>query len=251
MRFYWGKSFQYCFYPLENSGCDYHYLADQTPTFRVYDCLPSRADQVAGTVTAPAMIVASGNSWTETSDAKGVCFVIPAISDPDPTNQEAREKKYYVVIQVALEAGQQVQTVMREITLERLYGWNSIPDVRISDLLKVVPTLSNYCKCLNELDSYIDSAICEVRSELNGCDFTSASIWDPAVLKPVVTLRAISEFYYFYSRDKQDNYWAQAERFAQKAKDRLKSLIIELDINKDGVPDQRRGTLIGSLKFRR
>lgn len=242
---YFGKDFQYCFYPLTTDGCNYELLPSAPDSVYLFDSFPTEDEAAAGTGAIQGPIVL----WTDTDDARGKKISFDAIDEPASLDN-GYSKKYFVAINTELQTGNTLPPVIKEITLQRLRAQESIIEVSISDILGIEPTLRLKCKCEGDLEKYIDASIKELKMMLISCDFSFSDLVNPGALNHSAALLSISKAFFGQSRDPRDIEYTNALRYKDEFNQSFKRVILEFDSDRDGQTDGKLKQKSGFMSLR-
>lgn len=240
MLAYFGKSFIYKLYLLQEDELDYKNLPEAPKSIYLYDKKPTLEEAKTGTGKL-AIIIPS--VWSNTIDSYGKQIEIPAVIDPNPTSEEYSECDYYIVINLELETGVEQSPLRRLIRLQRLKAQHSIIDVSLDDLFVADPELENACQCKGNLERYIMSATLEVKDDVAMCDFrkhlTYGNVWNPKRLNRAVALLAVSKYWKSQSLNTNDIYSAKGVDYAEQYKKMIRKITLEYDADNNGTPDKK------------
>lgn len=238
MRRYFDQTITINFYPIEAERCDVLLLDDANVDIYLFDEFPS-LEEAANNVgdTALQTVLA----WSLTRDSFGRTWDFAPIPDPEPTtdNREIEQKYYYSVN--ASKDGIKLPPLVRELCLGRLRAQESYLTCEIMDIVTCDPNITEFCRCIGDIELYIQCAIDDIKSKLNGCCTKWQDILNPAELKRAVMYRALSRFYFAQSRNVSDIYYAHGLRYESEAKSELKRSLLKIDKNQDGKPEGVRG----------
>lgn len=246
MLAYFGKEFVYKVYPLSSDEKAKHKLPSSHNGIYLYSEKPSLADAVSGAA-SPVFTLAAG-AWADTSDGLGKQFTITRISDPEPNTQNF-QKTYYLAINTKTETSDTTPhtPIMREILFTRLRVQEGAIQVTAQDLLRLQPKLKILCGCLGDMDSYILSAIFEVKSILSGYHFKFEDIWNPEPLNIVVAHKALSMF--FTGKGQGSVEYSLMQMHQDSYKTHLKNLDLYIDKEQAGSPQKTSSRLNNSIRF--
>jgi hypothetical protein len=194
MLAYFGKEFEYKVYALSTDDKSKHKLPTAHNGIYLYAEKPTLTEAASG-AGSPIFTIAAGN-WADTTDGLGKKFTITRVSDPEP-NTPNFQKTYYLAINTKTEASDTTPhtPIMREILFTRLRVQEGAIQVSPQDLVRLQPKLKMLCGCLGDLDSYILSAIYEVKSIFNNYTFKFEDIWNPEPLNIVIAHKALAMFF--------------------------------------------------------
>lgn len=283
MRDYFYKDILYKVYPIsEEKGSflkplKYEHLPAAPQSIYIYDGKPTVKDARNGEANEGdyEIIQTITTGWTDTKDAQGKQFTIAPIDDPEPEQDQTSqsyspfnyydnehhgvhfnsyykrpyEVDFYVVVNTTLEGETGIHTVIRELTLERLRFQETPLIVDIEELFVDEPELSRLCSTLGDLQNYINSAIRDLRCDLEGCDTRFVQALSPAQLERYVRYRSISNWYFAKSRTQNDAFVFNGMRWEKKADEAFKRLNIKFDKEGDGIPEPTRNGGFRSLRF--
>lgn len=225
-----GKSIVRRFYPYDQNGNPVQILT-QTPAIYVFSTQPNRTDAAAGTGA-----VASVLTWTQSAVTPWVCeYTIPAIDDPSPTST-VPGVDYWIAINYKVESGEQAQTRIEYVWIERQRATANLPETTKEDLKAVYPALGDYITD-PELDKFLLFATDQLKLTLKGRKLIWDQITDLRDLRlPLVYLTiALCAFSQF--KEEGDRHDRRYNVFYKLYSDTMDSISIPYDADRDGVPD--------------
>jgi hypothetical protein len=235
-----GKNITYWFQPLVDNEVPSTLLTVQTPAIYVFDTQPTRNQAAAGT---GAVVTIS--SWAWDAERQSFHFTIPAIDDPDPTGSAGVED-YYIAINFRLQATEQIQTVLKPLTLERVLSQDRPLNVTQNDLRDHYPHIDSYSTD-TQRERYIAQAILHVKNKLDRAGYKWARVNRPDELKLAVTLKALSMLLFVASQENGDKHWVKHEALEREFALVFEGIKLGYDSDGDGLPDTTTaggGTLI-------
>lgn len=243
MSYPYGQAFTAYFYPLVDDAA---YVPTLTTgnlvSAYLFDVRPGLAEAASG-AGAVLGVVISGWTWDA---AKGAfAIAVPAVDDPEPTGTYSVENTYFLAVNWRLEAGEQVQTTLQAITLERPRGHTTALTVMVADLRNLYRDIEAYGD-EPQLLSAIALAKDDVRDKLLARGYRWANVTRPDRLKQVVVLKAVALVMLGEAQAGNDKFFAKYAEYKGLAKDALDGLQVEYDATGDGVPDAPDATGGGS-----
>lgn len=243
MQYPFGRDIQFKWYPLSDD-VELLDFPVQGASLNIYvyatESRPTLSEARTGTNKTGAAIT----SWT--AIPSGFQFVIPAISDIDPTS-ETRTRVFWVAINYILKTGGQVQTVVEPLVMTRAFGQQSAIGVAPADLIALYPGVSGYATEADIAEA-IAYATEMLKAYLKAGRFYWAQIKDPESLATVIKVRAMMHIEFNQSQGQNDQF-DRAYKEHQKEYDALiKSLELAYDADKDNKADEQKAA-IGGYSF--
>ena len=139
---------------------------------------------------------------------------------------------------------------LRRFTLTRLKTQEGAILVYPSDLYIKQPKLLKLCDSLDDLESYIETAICHVRAYVSGCSIKWENLVDPSQLNHAVAQYAL---YSFFAGSRSGSVEANLAIHHKELYDTLiKTLPYKIDSDRDGTPEVTHSSSnYGSIRYGR
>lgn len=233
MAYSFGADFTFWFYPLVDDAPAEVPAAVQSQTPAIYifqDTPPSRAAAADGTGA-----VQSITSWTWNSAKNGWSFSVDGIDDPDPTGGSSL-RTYWLAINFKLSSGEQTQTVLRAVELERPAGHLKAVEVTDSDLRRVYAQVDAY-STEAQRRQFVQLGLDQVKAALKAKGFKWGQLTRPDELKLAVIYRALAMLFLGQIESPGDKFSGLYDQFVGLAQVQLDGLSIEYDSDKDGKAD--------------
>ncbi len=207
-------------------------LPTQTPSIYIFTDNPTLSDARDGTGAAQTV-----STWSQNASSPYECtYTIDAIDDPDPESA-IPYRTYYEAINFTVESGEQVQTVVRTIDIERASGGAENASVVYTDLVEVYPAITAYASN-NQLGSFINIATDNIEMKLKGKGVRWSDIQNVDELKRAIAYRSIQLLSESQIVNGDDKFSIRAQLYKDKTAESLTDVELFIDTNRDGIPDQ-------------
>lgn len=225
-----GKDIERKFYPLLND--DPYQIPTQTPTIYIFSSQPSLNDARDG-----GGAIATISSWTQSSASPYECtYTIPAIDDPAPESN-IPQRTYYEAINYIAQSSEQTQTVLRSFDVERGSGADSEHAVTYTDLQTVYPAITGYANS-TQLNNFIEIGKQEIQLKLKGKGVRWSDIQNQDELKRAIAYRSIQLLSESQIALPDDKFVTRREIYKEKFNESMNDIVLYVDTDKDGIPDQ-------------
>ncbi len=222
-----GQDFNYIFEPIIDDEALISIPAEAA-TLYIFRDRPTRPQSQSGS----GAVATASTTWG--SGESKITFTVPAIIDPNPTDESA-DWIYYASVNFLLKTSGQTQTVTRPITLQRVRGQNKPLNVTFTDLTSVYPHIGLYSDS-SKFKLHLNTAIEIVKSNLRSQQFEWSLIYRHDSLKLVVILKTLSIIMLGESQLGNDEFRELSDRYEFQAKSLFESLKIEYQSSQDAVP---------------
>lgn len=230
MSYPFGQSITYWFHPLldnEKASIPAAILG-QTPAIYIFnEQVPTRGDASTGTNS-----LATITSWTWNYQKRAWSFIIPAIDDPRP-DSNIPSRQYWIAINFTLQAGEQLQTVIKPLPLVRVVGHDRVVSVTQDDLKKYFPQVEAYSSELQRL-AFISQATEEVKAALRAKGYEWAKIQRADRLDLCVIYKALSMIMLGQIQEPNDKFSIKYIEYKQSFSNALDSLKFEYQAEEGG-----------------
>lgn len=224
-----GKSFTYELHINDADSAELDLTNAVFESAYVYDdSKPTREDAVAGTGSEQTI-----SGWTIPSGKKYAELSVGVIDDPEPEGNFQRWS-YWIVVNFRFSAGEQIQTMLKELPIERITAQQSGIDVTSADILKHFPTLTRYFSNLNDITNLIEVTEEEIKAYLSGQGFEWAKIWHPKALHTAVKFKTLSNICLMQSIDSGDEWEVKYNEYQSLYTSVIDSTKLEFDTHKQG-----------------
>lgn len=233
----YGKTIVRDYYPVRDVGgfAEPYALYSTTASIYLFDEKPSRDAAQSGTGS-----LSSAVGWHVTSTTPYACtYSFTAIDDPNPTSSEASER-YWEALNIYLENGEQVQTVLRSFLVERAIGLPEVPGTTVSTIKEAFPAIEAYLSDA-ELEDMLAMVEEQVKIDLLGNNIRWANVYNLRALKLALAYRAIMLASISQIRNAGDRHDRRYSLFQGMYDATMKSLILYQDTDADGAPDTATG----------
>ena len=234
MTYPFGKDLTYNFYAISDNN-DYESLPDSPESIYIYKTgyKPSRAQALAGTDNGGLLETIA--SWSDTSDSNGKTFTIAALDDPD-VSSEVRRFTYYVALNFKLSAGEQTQTVIRALPMERVLGHHKAVSTAAADLEAIYTDIDSLRSEAQQATS-ITLATNMMKDDLTASGFEWVELWRPDELNQAIAYRALADIMLGLITSDSDEWHIRYLEYKETWKGLYSMLKLEYDSTKDGEPD--------------
>lgn len=230
MPYPFGRDFTYSFYALIDNEFENLSAISAAEAIYVYKDKPSRTEAAAGTGSA---LLATITTWSNTADANGKYFTIPAIDDPDPTSTIDRDT-YWLAVNFKFSAAEQTQTVLRALPMQRVDAWHKVISTAQSDLESIFADVDSYASATRQ-DNAIAIAKEKLEQEFEAAGFDWALIWRPDKLNLACAYLALSSI--MFGLGAGDPKWFElANEYRNAAKGITDGIKLEYDRLRQGEP---------------
>ena len=236
MSYAFGKDITYKFYPLlDNADAVIaSSVQAQTPAIYVFDeTVPTRGDAVNGTNSIQTI-----TSWSWNATKKYLYFTIPAIDDPHP-DSNVTVRIYWIAINFILQSGEQTQTLIKPLQLERVVGHDRTVTVTEKDLEVYFPQVVAYSSDVQR-QAYIRQAVEEVKASLRSKGYEWAKIQRADRLDMCVIYKALAMILLSQVQEPNDKFFIKYQEFKNSFILNLDSLKIEYQAMEAGSVDEVR-----------
>lgn len=223
-----GRDFTYEFHVNDASGAPIDLTDAEHVSTHVFDHKPARDVAVAGTGALQTV-----SSWVVPEGEKFAQLSIEAIDDPEP-NSEFRTWEYFIAVNFKFAASEQVQTIIKELKIERVTSQQSATDVGYADVLKHFPLLDRYFSNVNDITNLIEVSEEEIRVYLSAAGFGWAQIWHPKALHSAVKFKTLSNICLMQSIDSGDEWERKHSEYRLLYQNVIESTKLEYDVSKSG-----------------
>lgn len=232
-----GKDISRVFFPLEDN--EPLNLPSQVPALYLYETRPNYTDAAAGTGALQSLTY-----WTHDENTPFPrSFTWNAVDDPSPSTQ-AQAKTYYEAINFRTQASEQIQTLVRSLTLERVQELDSVPGTSIQDLKDAYPGISNYLTDA-QLEEILEDALEEFKIDLEGKGIEYHKVYDLRKSRLALAYKAISLSMLSQIRERDDKHNFRYEEYKEKYTAIMNLITIPIDTDSDGEPDAIADTDFG------
>lgn len=235
MSFPFGKAFTYTYYPLDDnenlSASDIASIESLLVAVYIFtdEEKPSRDEAISGSGATQTIA-----SWSDNGNL-GFDISVAALDDPDPTIIDD-ERDFWISINYRLEAGEQVQTILRRMRMERIRGHHKRIQVTDTDLKRVWPEIDRYTEDITERLRYTEQAISDIERDMENRRLEWSLHWRPDKLTRAAVYRTL----FYAARAKQqvlgDKFNLLKEDFDKEYNQHIARLNILYDEDNDGDP---------------
>ena len=217
MGYPFGQNFTYNFYPLvdEKPAAG---IPTQTPSIYLFTVKPSRDDAQNGTGAIQTI-----STWE--AHGAGYRFTVSAINDPD-TDSDSDKYIYWIAVNFVLKTAGQVQTVIRQLDMQRVSGHHKTITVTCEDVKSYQPSVVAYASD-PELQTHILLATEEIKAKLLNKGYEWARIWRTDVLNLVVVTRALALVMFSQIQQLGDKFEVKFKEYDKISADLLASVQFE------------------------
>jgi hypothetical protein len=228
----YGKDFTYTLYTSED-GISTTDIPAQTLNVYVFDTVPSRDMARNGTNSIQSLTpLYSGNGAIE--------FTIDAISDPDPTSQ-IPYYLFYVSVNFVLQIGEQVQTVIRAIKVQRPTGQDSTIEITVSKIRDAYPDVFSYLNH-TQIEAMIDLAKVSVLDDLKNKGFNWAQMYKPDQLDNAILYKSLSLIFDSQIQRQGDRFFVMGEKAIKQYSNIIGTLKLLYDNHFTNEPTEQKRT---------
>ena len=190
---------------------------------------PSRSQAIAGD--------GALSSFTQALDAnQDIQLEIPAITDPNPSDN-LEYRLYYVAVNFILESGEDAQTVIRSIKVERVGGQDTEIGVTVQKIQDIYPDVLSYLTEA-EINAMIGLAKADLLDDLTNKGYDWNQIYKPDQLFNALLFNTLVYVYNSQIQREGDRFYTSS----MKAQARYESIKNNLRLNYDstsvGVVDE-------------
>lgn len=229
-----GKAIQREYYPVR----DVDGIATPFPLYSanasiyLFDELPARDAAISG-----IGAIANGTAWSvNASTTPYACtYSFNALSDPDPQSSETAHR-YWESLNVLLENGTQVQTILRSFLVERPRGLPEVPTTTIEDLKGVFPSLDAYLSD-QELTEMLSLAEESLKMELLRNRIQWSKVVNLRVLKLALAYKCLIISATSQIRNAGDRHDRRYAIWTTQYKEIMNGLELYQDVDGDGTPE--------------
>lgn len=227
-----GKAFTRKFIP--HDGENYLVLPTQTPHIYIYDSQPDYAAASAGTGAVQTI-----STWSQYTTEPEVTYSVSAIEDPDPSSTIS-EREYWEAINYILETSGEIQTKIRMFTISRAGALDDSPNATREDIKALVPQITSYIQSDAELDSYLAIAEDLLKIHYEGKGYKWSQLSNLQSLKYAVAFKAIIlHSTAQLTKPNGDKFAARIQTFKELLGEITANVMLDVDTNNDGKPDEQ------------
>lgn len=245
MPYPFGKQFSYEFYVLQNNTKISLATIAAPEGIYVYTARPARSDAVTG----GGSPLQSVSEWSASSDGLGKAITIDAIDDPAPTSEISRYN-YFIAINFKFADGEQTQTVIRELIMQRVESQQETVSTDGTTLSSVFPTIDDYFTS-GQQTAGITNAVEKLKLDLSAMGYQWAGVWRPDDLKIAVAYRALAELMLSLMKDSTDEWSVRHDHYKQTYSAIISSIKLSYDGDSDGEKDKETHRAGGVLRVSR
>jgi hypothetical protein len=217
-------------------------LTSQTPAIYIFATQPGRDAAQNGTGALQTI-----GTWTWSTSALGWSYTVAAIDDPQPTSTD-NPKVYWEAVNFLLETGEQVQTDVRSLVLERVVGHSHGVGVTDAILKEYFPQIDT-CSTSTQREQYIALAIEDVKGKLKNKGFEWARIHRIDRLNIAIAYKVLYMIMLVQLQQGNDKYAIKYNEFKGIYDTTIDSLVLEYDSNQDGLPDAQVKSSSGPVRL--
>lgn len=230
MAYTFGQDIPYYFYPLVDDSTPGTVYTTASLAVYLFEDQPARSQAAAGT---DALATITSSSWDQ--GRKAFSFTIPAVDDPEPTSAAGTET-YWLGVNLQLQAGEQVQTVLLALELERVRGQGETVDVTPEDLRKVFRHIDTVASTPTQAE-FIGTAIDRVKSTLRKKKIQWHQVTNPKELRDAVIYRALYMLLLGEIQSGNDRFAIKFNEFKGEYETIMDGLPLTIDSDGDGKAD--------------
>lgn len=185
------------------------------------DNKPDRDDALNGT-----NAINSGSaitSWSNTSDGDGKSFTVPAIPDPD-SSDDKEVYTYWLGVNFTLETSGDTVTVIRALPMRRVDAHLETLVLSDSDLTERWPAVDDYTVDSSQRDAFIDDAIEDIKEELWNKGYEWARIHEADRLKAAAVYRTLAMIALSQIREENDRFGVLHRSFMESYQKKISRL---------------------------
>ncbi len=227
MKNYYGRALnlEYTFNPLARPSAD-------SPSIYIFKDLPGI--QVARSGTGALQTISTWIDSTLRNFTK--TFTLEAIDDPEIENQKDYDT-YYAAINYTLEAGEQVQTDIKEFYIHRVGGSLTHYGVDLVAVKSIYPAISSYLSDA-QIDDAIRLAITEIKAEVEKQKADFDKIINKEFLFLPIAYKAIANASYSQFKEVGDRFYTRWQDFSKMYIDYMQNYIPKVDSKSSGQSDK-------------
>lgn len=199
----YGRSFTFNLYTFEDRT-QITNLPAQTIQAYCFRDQPSRADASSGSgaLSSPTQILAGGNA--------NISLTIPAIVDQDPTNLLSY-RLHWIAVNLILQAGGQVQTIIKAIKVERASGQDSEIGVTLQSIQDIYPDVLSFLSS-GEINAMITLAKADLLDDLTNRGIDWNQVHRPDQLSNALLFNTLTYIYNSQIQREGDRFYVSSAK---------------------------------------
>lgn len=229
MAYVYGKDLVYNLFTFEDQR-EISDLPTQTVTGYLFENAPSRAQAASG----EGALETFTQSLTE---GQKIQLSIPAISDPYP-NEYTDFRHFWVAVNFVLEAGEDVQTVVRAIKVNRVAGHDVEIGVNLQSIIDIYPDVLQYLND-TQINALIALARLDLLDELSNKGFDWSRIHKPDQLFNALLSNTLVYIYNSQIQDAGDRFSASSEKAQTRYESLKNNLKLQYDSTLSGIDTEK------------